>query len=299
VPEGDTIFRSARAMHAALAGRVVDEVRTHLPHLRRAGVDRLAGQRVEAVEARGKHLLHRFTPSGLLLHSHMRMTGSWHLYAPGAAWRKPTGHARLVLRTAELEAVCFSAPVLELLTAEQAARHPSLAALGVDPLAGDATGPVDLRAAGAALAARGDVPIGEALLDQGVLAGVGNVYKCEVLFLHRVDPWTPVAAVPADVRAALLGTATALLRANVAHGGPQRITTRRPSDVRRAPRGSDALHVYGKGGRPCPRCGTAIATASLGEQARLTYWCPRCQGPGPAGRRSARGAAPHRGPDDR
>jgi endonuclease-8 len=281
VPEGDTIFRAAAALHAALSGRTVTGVRTTVPQVRRLVPERLVGQVVRRVEARGKHLLHWFEPSGLALHSHMRMTGSWHLYAPGARWRKPAQHARIVLATAEVEAVCFSAPVLELLSADQVARHPSIAALGPDPLAGDATGPVDLATAAARMAAMPDAAIGEALLDQRVLAGVGNVYKNEVLFIHGVDPWTRVADVAEDVRLALLQTAAALLRANVAHGGPQRITTRRPADVRRTPRGGDAVWVYGKGGRPCPRCGTPIRTASLGEQARVTYWCPSCQGPGP------------------
>jgi endonuclease VIII len=281
VPEGDTIFRAARSLHAALAGQRITAVRTRTPQVQRLGPERLVGQVVAAVEARGKHLLHRFAPSGLVLHTHMRMTGSWHLYEPGARWRKPAAHARLVLATEALEAVCFSAPVIELLSADQAARHPSLVALGPDPLAGDATGPVDLDEAAARMAAMPDAAIGEALLDQRVLAGVGNVYKNEVLFIHAVDPWTPVAEVAEATRAALLRTASDLLRANVAHGGPQRITTRRPAEVRRAPRGSDAVFVYGKGGRPCPRCGTAISTASLGDQARVTYWCARCQGPGP------------------
>ncbi|WP_370327843.1 Fpg/Nei family DNA glycosylase [Euzebya sp.] len=282
MPEGDTIFRAAASLHDALAGEVVTAVRTTVPQVRRLLPERLVGESVDSVEARGKHLLCWFTPSDLALHTHMRMTGSWHLYPTGTRWRKPAHLARLVLSTATVDAVCFNAPVIELLSRGQVDAHPSLRDLGPDPLAGGPDGPVDLDEAAARLAARADTAIGEALLDQRVLAGVGNVYKNEVLFIHGVDPWTPVGVVPPDVRAALLTTASDLLRANVAHGGPQRITTRRPADVRRGGRrGSDRVFVYGKAGRPCPRCGTPIRSAALGEHARITYWCPRCQGPGP------------------
>ncbi|CAN5347272.1 Fpg/Nei family DNA glycosylase [soil metagenome] len=281
MPEGDTIFRAARSLHAALAGTTVTGVRTTVPQVRRLVPERLIGQTTQVVEARGKHLLHSFAPSGLVLHSHMRMTGSWHTYPVGATWRKPARFARLVLTCGDIEAVAFSAPVIELLSPAQVATHRSLAHLGPDPLAGDATGPVDLGEAARRMALLPDTPIGDALLDQRVLAGVGNVYKNEVLFIHAVDPWTPVAEVPEEVRSNLLRTSSDLLRANVAHGGPQRITTRRPDDVSRARRASDALWVYGKAGRPCPRCRRPIQIASLGDQARVTYWCTNCQGPGP------------------
>lgn len=291
MPEGDTIFRAAASLHAALAGTTVTAVRTTVPQILRLVPGRLVGQRTASVEARGKHLLHSFDPSGLVLHSHMRMTGSWHIYRVGARWRKPEHLARLVLTCGEVEAVAFSAPVMELLSPRQVATHPSLAGLGPDPLAGDATGSVDLAESARRMAERPEVAIGDALLDQRVIAGVGNVYKNEILFIHAVDPWTPVAEVSEGVRLALLSSASELLRANVAHGGPQRITTRRPAPapfnaapfnaVRRGGRASDALWVYGKAGRPCARCGQPIQIASLGEQARVTYWCRRCQGPGP------------------
>lgn len=282
MPEGDTIWRSAAALHSALAGRTVTGIDTSVPQVRRLVPGRLVGQTVEGVEARGKHLLHWFEPSGLALHTHMRMTGSWHLYAPDAAWRKPRRLARLVLRTAEVDAVAFSVPVIELLSAHQVESHRSLVVLGPDPLAGDAKGTVDLAEATRRLDGLAARPIGEALLDQRVLVGIGNVYKNEVLFIHAVDPWTPVADLPEATRLALLRTASELLRANVAHHGPQRITTRPPAEVGRAGRrGSDAVWVYGKAGRPCPRCGRPIQSASLGDQARVTYWCRGCQGPGP------------------
>jgi endonuclease VIII len=274
MPEGDTIYRAAETLRAGIAGAQVTDVATVVGQIRALGVRRLVGQQVADVEARGKHLLIWFAPSGLALHSHMRMTGSWHLYRAGERWRKPERQARFVLSTPEWTAVCFNAPVCELLTGEQVARHPSLAALGPDAL--DAA--TDLDEAGRRLAARADWTIAEALLDQRVLAGVGNVYKCEVLFLHGVDPWEPVAAVPDAERRGLLETAERLLKANVATGAVRRTTTR---DPRLAPMGGDRLYVYGRARRPCRRCATPIRVARQGEQARLTYWCPRCQGPGP------------------
>jgi endonuclease VIII len=173
MPEGDTIYRAAQTLRAGIAGAQVTDVATVVGQIRALGVRRLVGQQVADVEARGKHLLIWFAPSGLALHSHMRMTGSWHLYRAGERWRKPERQARFVLSTPEWTAVCFNAPVCELLTGEQVARHPSLAALGPDAL--DAA--TDLDEAGRRLAARADWTIAEALLDQRVLAGVGNVYK--------------------------------------------------------------------------------------------------------------------------
>ncbi len=279
MPEGDTIFRSARAQRAALAGREILEVRTNVPQILGLGPQRLVGQTVADVEPRGKHLLHWFAPSDLALHTHMMMTGAWHLYRPGERWRKPQGLAKVVLEVPGVTAVCFSAPVCELLSRSQVARHPSIARLGPDALAEN----TDLADARRRLDARPDTPIGEALLDQAVLAGVGNVYKVEVLWLHKVDPWAPVAQVPPATRDELLATAERLLKANVAPGTTARITTRAP-----AQRGGGRLYVYGKAGRGCPRCATPIRVSRMGDQARVTYWCPRCQGPGPQPSSSAR-----------
>ncbi|HVM18528.1 MAG TPA: zinc finger domain-containing protein, partial [Egibacteraceae bacterium] len=156
------------------------------------------------------------------------------------------------------------------LSRAQLERDPSVAALGPDALDEE----TDLSEAGRRLQQRGDWTIGEALLDQRVLAGVGNVYKSEVLFIHRVDPWTPVAEVPGEVRDQLLATAERLLKDNVRDGAVARTTTPPGTSTGR-------LFVYGRARRPCARCATPIRRARQGEQARLTYWCPRCQGPGP------------------
>jgi endonuclease-8 len=290
MPEGDTIFRAARTMRAALAGRVVTDAWTSVGQVSRLGVRRLVGQTVGDVEPRGKHLLHRFEPSGLVLHTHMRMTGSWHVYGARERWRKPRGLAKFVLTCGDTVAVCFSAPVVELLSSGQVDVHPSLAGLGPDPLAADEAGDVDLAEARRRLDLDPGRAIGEALLDQRVIAGVGNVYKNEVLYLHRVDPWTAVADVDDAVRDALLASSTRLLRENVAPDRVRRVTTGAEGPAA----GGDRLYVYGHARRPCRRCGTPIRVARQGEQARLTYWCPRCQGPGPraGGGRAGRAQAP-------
>jgi endonuclease-8 len=277
VPEGDTIFRTARTLRSVLAGRQVTRFASRVPQVRTFGVERLVGQTVAEVEARGKHLLVWFAPADLALHTHMMLSGSWHTYRPGQDWRKAEGFAKAVVEVPGTVAVCFSAPVCEVLSRAQIQRHRSLAALGPDAL-GEA---VDLAEARRRLDMRAQAAIGEALLDQRVLAGVGNVYKCEVLFVHGVDPWARVADLDPSLRDALLATAERLLKANVGTASPVRVTTGQPAS---ALRGRDRVHVYGKARRPCPRCGTPIRVARQGQQARLTYWCPGCQRPGGRGR---------------
>ena len=271
MPEGDTIFRTARTLRAALVGKDVVDVTTRVAQVQQVGPRRLVGQRVAAVESRGKHLLMWFSPSDLALHSHMRMNGSWHLYPPGRPWRRPAPSAKVVLSFADVVAVCFSAPVVAVLARSQIEHHPTLSALGPDAMAAR----TDLQEARHRLDQRAVWTIGEALLDQRVLAGIGNVYKSEVCFLHAVDPWTPVRLVAPDARDALLATAERLLKANGLGSSARRVTTGLTGP------GRERLHVYGRAGRPCPRCGTPIRVAQQGVQARVTYWCTRCQGPGP------------------
>lgn len=275
MPEGDTIYRSARTLQAVLAGRVLTGFASDVPQIRARCPQRLVGQRVAGVESRGKHLLVWFAPSDLALHTHMMLRGSWHTYRPGERWRKPAHQARAVLEVADAVAVCFAAPVCALLARTEVDRHPALAGLGPDAL----DPAPDLAEARRRLDAGPRRAVGEALLDQRVLAGPGNVFRCEVLFLHGVDPWTPVAQVPPATRDALLAECVRLLARNAAPGAGRRLTTGAPHAA-----GSGRLHVYGKARRPCPRCATPIRVARLGAQARSVYWCPRCQGPGP-GRR--------------
>jgi endonuclease-8 len=269
LPEGDTIYRSARTLDRALRDELVTDAGTTAAGVSGRDVGRLVGQAVAAVQPRGKHLLCWFDPSGLALHTHMRMSGSWHLYRHGERWRKSPGKARLWLATDELVAVCFAAPVCELLSAGEVADHPGLAGLGPDALGAE----VDLDEAARRLDARGDWTVAEALLDQRVLAGIGNVYKCELCHIHRVSPWTRVDELAPEARAALLADAVRLLRANVMPGAAGRDTT----DGAGGAPGGDRLHVYGEAGRPCPRCATLIQAARQGRQARMTYFCPGCQ----------------------
>lgn len=272
MPEGDTIHRTARTLRRALVDAAVTDVATNVGQVRALGERRLVGQTVAAVEPRGKHLLIWFAPSDLALHSHMRMSGSWHLYRPGQRWRKPRHLARFRLDVPDWVAVCFSAPVVALLSRRQVDMHPTLAALGPDALD---TAP-DVAEARRRLDERGDWTIGEALLDQRMLAGVGNVYKNEVLFIHGIDPWRRVDDLDDETRGALLETAVRLLRANVGPDRVRRVTT----GLGAGAVGGEELYVYGRARRPCPRCGRPIAVARQGDQGRLTYWCRACQGPG-------------------
>ncbi|HEX7195523.1 MAG TPA: DNA-formamidopyrimidine glycosylase family protein [Candidatus Limnocylindria bacterium] len=265
MPEGDTIFRTADVLRAALVGRRITAARAQArPGLRRVpDLSRLAGATVTSVEARGKHLLMGFD-NGLTLRSHLRMSGSWHRYRPGESWRRPAYQASAILETAESVAVAFNTPVVELLTETDLRRSRPLRELGPDLLGAK----FDTDEAVRRLMGSGTEELGNALLDQRLVAGIGNVYKSEVAFLERLDPWVPVEHIDeGDLRGALL-TARRLLQANVRGGA--RVTTGRTA------RG-EGLWVYGRAGRPCRRCGTIVRSARQGELARLTYWCPRCQ----------------------
>jgi endonuclease-8 len=265
MPEGDTIFRTATVLRAVLVGRTVTAARAQAqPGMRRVpDLDRLVGSSVTSVESRAKHLLIGFD-SGVTLRTHLRMSGSWHRYRPGEAWRLPRGQASVVLETADSVAVCFNAPTVELLTGRELVRQPVLAALGPDLLAHD----FDADAALERLRERSGVELGEALLDQRAVAGIGNVYKSEVCFIERLSPWRPIPELDDATLVRVLATARRLLRANV--GGGARVTTQ-------GMRGAGRLWVYGRAGRPCRRCGTRIEARRQGELPRMTYWCPGCQ----------------------
>jgi endonuclease-8 len=267
MPEGDTIFRTALVLRRALVGGVVRRaVAQPGPGLARVpDLSVLLGSTVVGVESRGKHLLIGFS-GGRWLRTHMRMKGSWHRYRPGEPWRLPARRAVCVLETDAAVAVCFDAPVVELLTDADLARHGALRSLGPDLLA---PAP-NLNEAVSRLRARASVPIGEALLDQRAAAGIGNAIKSEALFMERLDPWTPVRGFSDEELRAVLERASGLLAANTEGG--RRVTT-----GRRSP--GEALWVYRRTGRPCRRCGTLIRDRRQGTQARTTYWCPNCQAP--------------------
>lgn len=255
MPEGDTIFRTAATLRAALAGKRL--VRFETPRRRFEPFDPEVV--VRSVEARGKHLL-IFFGDGRVLHTHMQMSGSWHVYPNGARWRRPDHQARAIVGVSDAVAVCFEAPVVELLRERDLARHPRLTALGPDLCSPE----VDLDEVLTRLDRMSpDTEIGVALLDQRVASGIGNVYKSETLFACRVDPFARLAGLGVTTRRELYATASRLLRANL--GGQPRTTV------------PDGLAVYRKTGRPCPRCGSPIRSRRQGEAARTTFWCPSCQ----------------------
>jgi endonuclease-8 len=271
VPEGDTIFQTAAALRPLLIGQPVVAAHARVPGPQ---IHRVVGSRVTAIEPIGKHMLIRFD-NGLTLHTHLRMTGTWHTYAPGEPWRMPRERARVVLEVPQRIVVCFNAPVAELLPDRAVALHPALRALGPDLLAIDfsETSP----ASGAAdealsrLRQRQDAEIAEALADQRVMAGVGNVFKSEVLFVEHVDPWARVGDLSDATLEALIATAHRLLQDNAIPGLVRRVTTRGDPSAR------GSLWVYGRANRPCARCGTSIRVRRQGQLNRPTYWCPTCQ----------------------
>ena len=265
MPEGDTIFRTAHVLRAALVGRRVTLARAQPgPGLRRVpDLSRVVASTVTSVEARGKHLLIDFD-NGLTLRTHLRMKGSWHRYRPGEPWRLPMRQATAILETAESVAVLFNAPTVELLTEADLRRSRPLRELGPDLLSRSFDADEALRR----LRERDGDELGNALLDQRAVARIGNVYKSEVAFLERMNPWAPMAAFDDHQLRGALRTARRLLQANTRGGA--RVTT--GSTAR-----GEGLWVYGRSGRPCRRCGTLIRSARQGELARLTYWCPRCQ----------------------
>jgi endonuclease VIII len=274
VPEGDTIFRAAAALHRALAGDVVTGFDTALAPLARVHDDApITGRTVEACESVGKHLLIRFS-GDLVLRTHMRMSGSWHLYRPGERWQRRPGSMRVRIDTAAWVAVAFNVPVAEFLTERTLARSAVLSTLGPDLLSDT----FDRDDARARLAAAGARPIAEVLLDQRVVAGIGNVFKSEVLFLCGYHPDRHASRLSADDLARIVDVAVPLMRANTGAAGSSGIVTYR--GLRRTTRQASSeenLWVYGRSGKPCRRCGTAIRMVKRGVDARSTYWCPSCQ----------------------
>ncbi|MFF3904969.1 Fpg/Nei family DNA glycosylase [Streptomyces sp. NPDC001848] len=272
MPEGDTVHQAAKRLHGALAGKVLTRSDLRVP--RYATAD-LTGRTVLDVTARGKHLLARIE-GGLTLHSHLMMDGAWKVFAAGQRWSGGPAHQiRAILGTGDRTAVGYRLPVLELLRTGDEPR--AVGHLGPDLLGPD----WDPGKALENLLRDPARPLGEALLDQRNLAGIGNVYKSELCFLLRVTPWLPVGELPAGHAAHLPTLAQRLLEAN--RDRPARNTTGRREQN---------LFVYGRAPRPCLRCGTPVQVAEQGDgsRERPTYWCPACQwGPTPA-----TGAADHR-----
>ena len=270
MPEGDTIFRAARTLHEALAGEKVTRFETALAPLARIDdQERIAGRTIERVHAAGKHLIIDFS-GGLHLRTHMRMNGSWHIYRPSERWKRPRRDMRVVIATDRFVAVGFNIPVAEFLDDRALRRQGDLRRIGPDLLAGD----FDPEEAVRRIAARPDGEIANVLLNQRVVAGIGNVFKSEILFLAGVNPFAKCATIAEPELRRLVAISRKILRYNVEHGGADRVT-RNTLDR------SSKLWVYGRRGEPCRRCATPIEYRKQGPDARGTYWCPRCQSPTP------------------
>ncbi len=256
MPEGDTVWRAARSLDRALAGQVLTATSFRVPAL--ATVD-LAGMRLRQTVSRGKHLLTRIDDGHqmLSLHTHLKMDGSWHIYTPGQRWRRPTTEARVVLSTADRVCVGFTLGVVELIARvdeDQAVGH-----LGPDLLGAD----WDEDEAVRRVAAQPDRPIGEALLDQRNLAGIGNIYRNELCFLAGIHPSVPVNTVPDLTR--MVRRAKVMLEAN-----KERAEQTTTGDLRPGHRS----WVYRQ--RQCRRCETTVLVGK-DERDRAIYWCPSCQ----------------------
>lgn len=266
MPEGDTIYRTATRLRPVLEGQTVRSF--DAPRLVQRGPE--PGTAIDVVEAKGKYLLVHFG-DGTTLETHMKMSGSWHIYRRGERWRRSKGAVRALIETETgWMAVCFSAPHVRL-------RRTDATATGTGPGGRDATahlGPdlclpdADLAEAVARFGLReASTEMAVALLDQRICCGVGNVYKSEVLFACGVHPETPVGAVDVETRTRVVETAARMLQQNLGSG--PRVTA--------VVDGRPSLAVYDRAGRPCQACGTTIEQGAHGIHARTTFWCPRCQ----------------------
>ncbi|HET6563336.1 MAG TPA: DNA-formamidopyrimidine glycosylase family protein [Marmoricola sp.] len=258
MPEGDTVWRTAKHLDQALSGQVLTATDFRVPAF--ATLD-LSGHVVKGTVARGKHLLTRIGEEHTL-HTHLKMEGSWHLYRPGTGWRRPSHEARVVLHTQEWIAVGFALGITEVIRREE--EGDAVGHLGPDLLGPDWDEDEALRR----LLAAPERPVGEALLDQRNLAGIGTIYRAETLFVAGVSPFLDVAAVPDLVK--VVRVARRMMMAN--RERTMQVTT---GMARRG----EHLWVYGRGGKPCRRCRTRIRSGRQGAPPldRIIYWCPTCQ----------------------
>lgn len=275
MPEGDTIFRSARAIHRALAGKPVTAFRSTYPLLTRFHENTpLTGRTITEVESRGKWLLIHFS-GGATLATHMLMAGSWHIYRHGQHWQAPSSAARIVLETDDYLAVGFNVPVAEIHTPESLARNRRIPQSHSDLLRPD----FNMDAAIERILVQNNEELGNVLLQQRVLAGIGNVFKSEICFVARLNPFQSVGTVSRGQIAEVVAIAKRQLAANVLEDSPDKIVTWRGVGRRTtnsiAP--SESLWVYGRKDQPCRRCATPIRSRLQGADARITFWCPQCQ----------------------
>lgn len=262
MPEGDSLYRFAAKLRPALEGEVIQSARSHGPGPV-PRVERIVGQRCTGVRSQGKNLIISFE-NGLALRGHLRMYGTWHVYAKDEPWRKPEHQARLVLEVPDAVVVNFSAPVIELIEERALAVHQPIAGLGPDLLDDDFD-------AGEAFArmrhpSRAGLTIGDAIMDQKAMAGVGNIWKHETLFHCAINPWRTVGSLDDETLRGLIAKARELLRASA--GKPDADGVRQPRP---------AMWVYARPGQPCRRCFSRLHMARQGVDIRYTTWCPKCQ----------------------
>jgi endonuclease-8 len=263
MPEGHTIHRAARRLRSVLAGNRLDRVSARGTHLVQAKAElRLRGTTVTDVEARGKHLLIH-TDAGWTIHSHLRMDGVWHLYRRGERWRKSRSRAWLQLGAGEWDAVNFDGPILELHRTQDLLRDAVLTELGPDVLVEPFDDAEFLRR----MHRNGDREIGDAVMQQRIVAGIGNIYKAESLFMSRIDPWRRVRELSDEELLSIRETATRIMHDGVLDA--RAITFHGPGPVGR--------WAYDRYGLPCRVCGTPIRREKQGADQRSTYWCPTCQ----------------------
>ncbi len=282
MPEGDTIFRSARALNRALAGKIVTRFDTALAPLASVNDNTpVTGRVIEKVESRGKWLIVHFSDD-LMLVTHMLMSGSWHIYRAGERWRQPKSRMRAVITTSDFEAVAFNVPVAQFHTARSLERSTMVPKLGPDLLSDD----FSEAEARTRLMAHANDDVADALLNQRIMAGIGNVYKSEICFACQVNPFRKVSSLTSNEIECILDRSRKFLAVNVADGaGDGIITYTGPRRTTHAANQGERLWVYGRQGRECRRCGATVLMRKQGSGARSTYWCPDCQ-PMPVDQRS-------------
>jgi endonuclease-8 len=274
MPEGDTIFRAARTLHRALAAQTVTAFESVLPKLERVEIDTpVTGRTIEKVEANGKWLLIHFS-GDLILLTHMLMSGSWHIYRPAEKWRLHRQHMRILIRTKNIDAVAFNVPIAEFHTADTLRRRRNFNQLGPSILAPQYNDAEILRR----LRAHPDLEIAEALLSQSILAGIGNVFKSELCFACKINPFRRIETLSITELTCLVATARRFLLANVTDNSGDQIVTH--TGLRRTTGRADReenLFVYQRKSEPCRRCATLIESRKQAPSARTTFWCPTCQ----------------------
>jgi len=265
MPEGDTLARISAVLRPLLVGKTIRAARGRPGG---AQLERVVGRTVLGVNHRGKHLLIDFD-NGLTLHTHLGLHGSWSRFRSGEMWRRSPARLAALLETDDWVVACFDAPTVELLETRAVAIHPALRGLGSDTSTDEFNVDVALAALRAPRLANSS--IGDALLDQRAVAGFGNVYRSELCFIERVNPFEPVSSVSDEKVRAMLERGAKLVKQNSRGGARVTTTAGTPATT----------YVYGRAGRPCLRCGTPIQSrVTRGHEAgnpRRVFWCPRCQ----------------------